>query len=85
MYSLSGTCLNSNIVFVLFYITNQEYTVSVSLLLSDWAHEYVWEICAEHKMHIQGVSTVNVNKTCVSVINDHYSIPINIEKRAFNH
>ncbi len=44
---------------------------------ADWANEYVWEICAEHKMPIQGVSTVNVNKACISVINDHYSIPIN--------
>ena len=43
---------------------------------TDWAHEYLWEICAEHKMHLQGVSTVNINKACVSVINDQYSIPI---------
>ncbi len=29
------------------------------MMSADWAHEYLCEICAEHKMHLQGVSTVN--------------------------
>ncbi len=49
--------------------------------ISDWAQEYLCEICAEHKMHLQGVSTVYVNKACVPVFNDQYSIPIRLQLR----
>ncbi len=55
----------------------------VLLSFSGWDHEYLFEICAEHKMHLQGVSTVYINKACVSVVNDHYSIPINSDQLEF--
>ena len=47
--------VSQDLVFSLYSLTK-----SGPHTIPDWAHEYLFEICAEHKMHLQGVSTVNI-------------------------